>query len=293
MPDIKPTTESGAARDARVPLWVLIAIFLAGVALLSLIQPAAAHAQTAADSTVLLNWTAPGDDGTVGRATTYDIRYRTVAIAGTDTTTWWNAATQVTGEPAPSTAGAADSMRVRGLTPLTTYYFMIRAADEVPNWSGYSNVAVRSTSGDATAPATIADLSVTGTTGTSISVRWTAPGDDGTTGTAASYDVRYSTSTITSANWSSALQATGEPAPAAAGTSQTFTIGGLSGSRTYYVAIKTTDDAGNVSVLSNVVNGTTSDTVAPAPVRDLSRTDARPDSEMLASADIGDAADLP
>ncbi|HET7497274.1 MAG TPA: fibronectin type III domain-containing protein [Candidatus Eisenbacteria bacterium] len=293
MPDIKSTTESGAARAARVPLWVLIAIFLAGIALLSVIQPAAAHAQTAADSTVLLNWTAPGDDGTVGRATTYDIRYRTVAIAGTDTTTWWNAATQVTGEPAPGTAGASDSMRVRGLSPLTTYYFMIRAADEVPNWSGYSNVAVRATSGDATPPATIADLSVTGTTGTSISVRWTAPGDDGTTGTAASYDVRYSTSTITSANWSSALQATGEPAPAAAGTSQTFTIGGLSGSRTYYVAIKTTDDAGNVSVVSNVVNGTTSDTVAPAPVRDLSRTDALPDSEMLALADTGDAADLP
>lgn len=292
MPDIESTTQSGAARAARVPLWVLIAIFLAGVALLSVIQPAAANAQTAADSTVLLNWTAPGDDGTVGRATTYDIRYRTVAIAGTDTTTWWNAATQVTGEPAPGTAGAADSMRVRGLSPLTTYYFMIRAADEVPNWSGYSNVAVRSTSGDATAPATIADLSVTGTTGTSITVRWTAPGDDGTTGTATSYDVRYSTSTITSANWSSALQATGEPAPAAAGTSQSFTISGLSGSRTYYVAIKTTDDAGNISVLSNVVNGTTSDTVAPAPVRDLSRTDALPDSEMLASADTGGAADL-
>jgi hypothetical protein len=296
MPDSESTTESGAARVARVPLWVLIAIFLAGIALLSVIQPAAAHAQTAADSTVLLNWTAPGDDGTVGRATTYDIRYRTVAIAGTDTTTWWNAATQVTGEPVPGTAGASDSMRVRGLAPLTTYYFMIRAADEVPNWSGYSNVAVRSTSGDATAPATIADLSVTGTTGTSISVRWTAPGDDGTTGTAASYDVRYSTSTITSANWSSALQATGEPAPAAAGTSQSFTISGLSGSRTYYVAIKTTDDAGNVSVLSNVVSGTTSDTVPPAPVRDLSRLDgSKPPSEMLALADVdrGGAADLP
>ncbi|HYJ32483.1 MAG TPA: fibronectin type III domain-containing protein [Candidatus Binatia bacterium] len=296
MPDIESTTESGAARTARVPLWVLIAVFLAGVALLSVIQPAAAHAQTAADSTVLLNWTAPGDDGTVGRATTYDIRYRTVAIAGTDTTTWWNAATQVTGEPVPGTAGASDSMRVRGLSPLTTYYFMIRAADEVPNWSGYSNVAVRSTSGDATAPATIADLTVTGTTGTSVSVRWTAPGDDGTTGTAASYDVRYSTSAITSSNWSSALQATGEPAPAAAGTSQSFTISGLSGSRTYYVAIKTTDDAGNVSVLSNVVNGTTSDTVAPAPVRDLSRLDGSGlSSEMLAlaDADSSGAADLP
>lgn len=294
MPDIKPTTDIGVARAARVPLWVLIAVFLAGLALLSLIEPAAAHAQTAADSTVLLNWTAPGDDGTIGRATTYDIRYRTVAISATDTTTWWNAATQVTGEPAPGVAGATDSMRVRSLSPLTTYYFMIRAADEVPNWSGYSNVAVRTTSGDATAPAAIADLTVTGTTGTSVSVRWTAPGDDGTTGTATSYDVRYSTSAITSANWSTALQATGEPAPATPGTAQSFTISGLSGSRTYYVAVKTTDDAGNISLLSNVVNGTTSDTVPPAPVRDLSRRDVPDRSpEMLASADLGDAADLP
>lgn len=294
MPDIKPTTDIGVSRGARVPLWVLIAAFLAGLGLLSLIQPAAAHAQTAADSTVLLNWTAPGDDGTVGRATTYDIRYRTVGITATDTTTWWNAATQVTGEPVPGVAGATDSMRVRGLSPLTTYYFMIKAADEVPNWSSYSNVAIKSTSGDATAPAAVADLTVTGTTGTSISVRWTAPGDDGTTGTATSYDVRYSTSTITSANWGSALQATGEPAPATPGTAQTLTIGGLSGSRTYFVAIKTTDDAGNVSVLSNVVSGTTADTVPPAPVRDLSRRDLpEASSEMLASADFGDAADLP
>lgn len=270
MRDIEPTTDRGAGRTGRVPLWALIVAFLAGLALLQGIRPATAHAQTAADSTVLLNWTAPGDDGTVGRATTYDIRYRTVTITGTDTTSWWNAASQVTGEPAPGTAGATDSMRVRGLSPLTTYYFMIRAADEVPNWSGYSNVAVRTTSGDATAPGAIADLTVTGTTGTSMTVRWTAPGDDGTTGTATSYDVRYSTSAITSANWGSALQATGEPTPTAAGTTQSFTISGLSGSRTYYVAIKTTDDVGNVSVLSNVVNGTTSDTVAPAPVRDLS-----------------------
>lgn len=293
MHDIQRTTER-EARAARVPLWALIAVFLAGLALLSLMQPATARAQTAADSTVLLNWTAPGDDGTIGRATTYDIRYRTVGISAADTTTWWNAATQVTGEPVPSTAGATDSMRVRGLPPLTTYYFMIRAADEIPNWSGYSNVAIKSTGGDAVAPAAIADLTVTGATGTSISVRWTAPGDDGATGTAASYDVRYSTTAITSSNWGSALQATGEPSPAVAGTAQTFTISGLSGSRTYYVAVKTTDDYGNISLLSNVVNGTTTDTVAPAPVRDLSYWNgAASFSEMLASADLGDASDLP
>lgn len=257
-------------RAGKAPLWVLVGAFLAGLTFLQLLSPPPAHAQTSADSTVLLQWTAPGDDGTVGRATTYDVRYRTTAISGTDTTTWWNGATQTTGEPVPGVSGATDSLRVRGLTPLTTYYFMIRAADEVPNWSGYSNVAVKSTTGDATAPAAITNLTITGSTGTSLALRWTAPGDDGNTGTASSYDIRYSTSAITSANWGSATQATAEPAPQVAGTVQTYTLNGLAGSQTYYVAIRATDDRGNIAALSNVVSGTTTDTIPPAPIRDLS-----------------------
>jgi hypothetical protein len=242
----------------------------------SAVTPSAA--QTPADSTVTLIWTATGDDGSTGTANRYDLRYRTVGVTGIDTTSWWNAATPVTGLPIPRAAGLTDSMKVRALTPLTTYYFVLRVADEVPNWSGFSNLAVKTTSGDATAPAAIADLTVTAATGTSITVRWTAPGDDGTTGTATSYDVRYSTSTITSANWASATPTTGEPVPTAAGTQQTFTITGLTGSRTYFIAMKATDDASNISGLSNVPSGTTSDTVAPAPVRDLSMD---PDSEPL------------
>jgi len=259
-------------------------------ALVALLAPGFARAQSAADSTVLLQWTAPGDDGNIGRATSYDLRYRTVPISGTDTLSWWNSAVQVTGEPAPSNAGVTDSMRVRGLTPLTTYYFIVRAADEVPNWSGYSNVATKATSGDNTAPAAITTLAITGTTGNSLSLRWTAPGNDGTTGTAASYDIRYSLSPITNGNWSSASQATGEPAPAVAGTQQTFTLSGLSGSQTYYVAMRATDGSGNVSNLSNVVNGTTGDTVAPAPVRDLSMRDARA-GEFVSLADSGGRGD--
>jgi hypothetical protein len=258
-------------RPGKPPLWVLVAAFAAGLAALHAIEPARAQAQTSADSTVILNWTAPGDDGTVGRASTYDVRYRTVGISGTDTTSWWNAATQATGEPVPGTSGATDSLRVGGLAPLTTYYFMIRSADEVPNWSGYSNLAVKTTSGDLTPPAAVADLSVTSATGTSLALRWTAPGDDGSTGTASSYDIRYSTSAITNANWATATQAAGEPAPAAAGTVQTFTLTGLSGSQIYYVAIRATDDRSNVAALSNVASGTTLDTIPPAPVRDLSQ----------------------
>jgi len=219
---------------------------------------------------VVLLWTAPGDDGNTGRATTYALRYRTSNVSGTDTTSWWNAATPVTGLPAPSNAGSTDSMRVRGLTPLTTYYFILRTADEVPNWSAYSNIAVKATGGDNTPPSSVADLTVTGQTGTTLALRWTAPGDDGNTGTATSYDIRYSMSSITSGNWNSATTVTGEPVPAAAGSVQTFTLSGLQGSRTYYVAIRTLDNGGNLSTISNIASGTTTDSVSPATVQDLS-----------------------
>lgn len=255
--------------------WPTTLALAAILTLLSASPPAPALAQTSADSSIVLQWTAPGDDGTTGRATSYDLRYRTVNITGTDTLSWWNAATQVSGEPVPGTAGSTDSMRVRGLQPVTTYYFIIRAADEVPNLSGFSNLAVKATSGDVVAPAAITTLTITGATGTTLALRWTATGDDGTTGTATSYDIRYSTTAITSANWNSATTVTGEPAPLAAGTQQTYTITGLTPSRTYYVAIRATDNGGNLSALSNVPSGSTLDTLPPAPVRDLSYEDGR------------------
>jgi len=270
----------------RIASWRAACLSLAiAAAVLSPFLPRLALAQTSPDSSVVLQWTAPGDDGNTGRATSYDLRYRTVPISGTDTLSWWNSATLVSGEPVPGTAGSTDSLRVRGLTPLTTYYFIIRAADEVPNWSGYSNVASKTTTGDTTPPAAITTLAVTGTTASSIALRWTATGNNGTTGTATSYDIRYSTSPITSTNWGSASQATGEPAPAVAGTQQVFTLSGLAGSQTYYVAIRASDGSGNQSTLSNVVSGTTTDSVAPAAVRDLSML-GLPAGEPMALAPI-------
>lgn len=64
--------------------------------------------------------------------------------------------------------------------------------------------------GDITPPAAVTDLTATEGTTDSISLIWTAPGDDGTAGTATTYDIRYCTSEITDANWDSATQCTGE-----------------------------------------------------------------------------------
>lgn len=135
---------------------------LGGTALMAaisvLVLSGHAAAQTTVSTTVL--WTAPGDDGMSGRASTYALRYRTSAIVGTDTLSWWNAATSVSGLPAPGVSGSTDSVVVSGLDPTRTYYFILRTADEVPNWSGFSNLAIKLPSVDAVPPAAITDLAV-------------------------------------------------------------------------------------------------------------------------------------
>ncbi len=102
-----------------------------------------------------------------------------------------------------------------------------------------------------------------------VTLTWTAPGDDGDQGTAAQYDVRYSTSTITETNWDQATEAIGEPSPQAAGSSESFEVTGLEPNTTYYFALKAADEVPNWSALSNVVAVTTQDTEAPAAVTDL------------------------
>jgi len=113
---------------------------------------------------------------------------------------------------------------------------------------------------DSTPPAAVTDLGASSVTSTTVVLGWTAPGNDGNFGQAASYDIRYSTSTITDTNWTLATQAIGVPAPLPAGTVQLFTVDGLSSSTTYYFALKTQDYASppNVSELSNIASAKTS-----------------------------------
>ena len=91
---------------------------------------------------VKLAWTAPGDDGTVGTVTTYDIRVSTSPI----TLYTFAGNTSVGSGPTPVAAGLAQSLVVNGLLERTKYYFALRAGDEAGNYSGLSNVAVVTTS---------------------------------------------------------------------------------------------------------------------------------------------------
>ena len=110
---------------------------------------------------------------------------------------------------------------------------------------------------DTTPPAAITDLTISGITHTTVNLTWTAPGDDGMNGTAASYDLRYSGADITEANWKNASRVVKVPAPLLAGTIQWCLVSGLSPNTTYFFAIRATDQGNNTAGISNVASART------------------------------------
>jgi hypothetical protein len=105
---------------------------------------------------------------------------------------------------------------------------------------------------DATPPATIDDLTATpGTYPGDIILSWTAPGDDGNTGTASLYEIKWDTQSISSeSDWTYAFDVDGEPTPLLAGTTQTMTVTKTPGV-TLYFAIRARDEVGNWGGISS------------------------------------------
>lgn len=88
---------------------------------------------------------------------------------------------------------------------------------------------------------------------TPFTIGWTAPGGDSMTGRAAVYDLRYSDLPLTAANFGQAGAIAGLPAPAIAGTRESFVVSGLPDSVPVYMALKSADASGNWSAISNVL----------------------------------------
>ena len=113
--------------------------------------------------TFTLTWTAPGDDGNVGTATVYDLRVSTDSLALINN---WNTCTpvtctKVTGVPIPHIVGTHETFTfILDVNTGINYYFAIKAADEIPNWSAISNIKTIIVP-DTIPPSTINDLNVT------------------------------------------------------------------------------------------------------------------------------------
>jgi len=200
---------------------------------------------------IRLTWTAPGDDGITGRASQYEVRYASAPITAEN----WDSAAAIAEPPPPRDAGAPEQLLVDDL-PYGTWHFAVKTADEVPNWSDISNPADEELS-DQVPPAAVTDLRAQSAGARSVILAWTAPGDDGAEGRAASYELRYAPDRIFEETWAQAAPVAGLPSPSPAGAPETFTVEGLQPGRTYYFALKSVDAHLNWSGISNVVTSST------------------------------------
>ncbi len=114
--------------------------------------------------------------------------------------------------------------------------------------------AINTMETDETPPAAPADLHVAGLGATSITLGFTATGDDGHTGQAASYQVRVSDKPITEngdqgVSWDQATPMSGLSAPGAAGSPEMLTLPVPTSEepKTYFFAVKVADNMGNTS----------------------------------------------
>jgi len=86
-------------------------------------------------SRVTLRWTATGDDGYQGAASSYDLRYSRAPISDAN----WDSASRFPCAASPLGAGTIEEETVEGLLPSTQYYFVLKVKDNRGNTSGLSN----------------------------------------------------------------------------------------------------------------------------------------------------------
>ena len=92
-------------------------------------------------SSAQFKWTAPGADGLVEPATSYDFRMATSSI----TLATWGTKARVLGTPTPGQPGTQETFTLTGLTPSTAYYFAIRGVDSLGVLSQFFNIVATTT----------------------------------------------------------------------------------------------------------------------------------------------------
>ncbi|MBN1276565.1 MAG: hypothetical protein JXA35_03665, partial [Deltaproteobacteria bacterium] len=121
------------------------------------------------------------------------------------------------------------------------------------NWAEF----VLSSKNDRTPPAAVSSLTISNTNAFSTGISFTATGDNGSSGYAKAYDIRYSQSAITSASWSSTTEYRNNFRPQKAGKKESFKIIGLSPNTKYYIGVRAVDEQGNASEIATASFTTT------------------------------------
>jgi hypothetical protein len=254
------------------------------------------HVMVAHEDGFDLQWVAVGDDGNEGTAAAYILGYLTGSAIASESD--WESAIRITqGLPDPQGAGELESYELRGLLPETLYGIMLRASDEAGNLSALGAAPLVQTASegegpgpdvdpDVTPPAAITDLILAEAGETWLSVEWTAPGDDGDTGTADHFELAWTIGAEaieTAGDWESAnLVVDGLPTPPSAGERVEWVLTDLASGLDYSLAVRAIDDTGLAGGISNPLVAATlpeeppdteEDTTPPAAIDDLALTD--------------------
>lgn len=115
--------------------------------------------------------------------------------------------------------------------------------------------AARALENDPVAPARVTELSVDeeATTDTSVTVRWTAPGDDGVNGTAAAYEMRWAEFPLDEENFERGIQvAVAAPGEAGAAQQAQIELVPSGRERNLHIAVRAVDNVGNRAALSSL-----------------------------------------
>ena len=139
---------------------------------------------------------------------------------------------------------------------------LLASVDTLPGLAGRCvsggrlNLDVASADPDSIPPGVIADLAVTRPGSNSMDLGWTATGDDGNTGTATRYELRYAMHPFGAADFDS-LTRVPAPRPAIAGTGERWRVTGLATNTHYWFALRARDDFNNAGPVSNVADAVT------------------------------------
>ena len=127
-----------------------------------------------------LAWTAPGNDGTVGAASHYEVRY--ASYSSFDWAGFSGAALWKSSRPVSGAYGSPETEEVSGLFGGVTYYFRLKAYDFNGNAGALSNPATAWAELDFIPPAAPSELTVADTNGDHggrLTLTWGLSGDDG------------------------------------------------------------------------------------------------------------------
>lgn len=93
---------------------------------------------TVTNTSATFGWTATGDDGDVGTAFAYDLRFSRAPITEEN---FFEIVDEGIPDvsPVPQPAGTSEQWEVPGLEPATTYYFAMKVMDEERNYSALSD----------------------------------------------------------------------------------------------------------------------------------------------------------